>query len=439
MLDPLEDHLSVLDSLFDPNRVVTKFENPSLLLPKRYIFSRIEGTSDLILRIDNSSLEVFVTCPRSAQYKLIVGKEAPGSAAMEFGSRIHECLEYTYQNKFDEPTYRYCLKLLNARFTSNPFPEDEWRTQELAVKVLSQYFNKYQLDLETYSPVSVEKAFSLPLCTIRLGTHLPVSCHELLGEKDNHDLVYVDRVHVYWSGKMDLAMATRTAGMVSVWDHKTTSMLGEQFFADFYLSQQTVGYVWASKKLLDLPYVPGFLVNGIGVRKPTRTGVSVDLQREPFLYSEFHLSEWERDMQQLVSDFLSHLRSGYFPKATKWCFGKYSKCQYHPVCRRDTERERHDTLHNLPYHDVSWTPFIRPPVIDVDSTPSAPLTLPTVVNKFLGQPIPVPRPSPSTIYLKTQFKSYYINHARLSQLCPQRRDRNRFYGRVCDGQDNPCP
>jgi len=360
--------MSDITNLFDDlNGVVTDLK-PLEDKPKRFIFSRIEGTNDLLLRIDNSSLEVFVTCPRAAQYKLVQSREAHPSPALAFGNRIHECLEHTYKNGFDQTIYRQCIQILEQRFVENPFPSDEWRSLEFAVGLVQRYYTKYQLDLDTFEPLSVESPFSLPLCDLKINGTLPVTCEDLLGEVGNHEAVWVDYIRVYWSGKIDMVTRHRANDKVNFWDHKTSSVMGEQFFKGFMQAQQTVGYAWASKKIHDFDFIPGFVLNAMGIRKPTKTGVSIELDRMPYQYSEAQLAEWERDMQCLVSDFVAHLRQGYFPKATQWCFGKFSQCPYFGVCMCDTPEERQNFLNSNAYHDVSWTPFDKPAPVDFTQT-----------------------------------------------------------------------
>ena len=50
-----------------------------------------------VMRIDNSSLEHFTTCARSAEYYLLNNRQLNRSkSALNFGSAIHECLELLY-------------------------------------------------------------------------------------------------------------------------------------------------------------------------------------------------------------------------------------------------------------------------------------------------------------------------------------------------------
>lgn len=139
-------------------------------------------------------------------------------------------------------------------------------------------------------------------------------------------------------------------------DHKTTSMLGSTFYDDFRMSSQTVGYHWAMRQRH--PDLKGFILNVIAWRKPTKTGTSLEFQRMPFYYDEFRLVEWYTDTVHQINDFLAHLQRNYFPKQTKWCVGKYGKCQYFDVCSAASKDERDFVLASDMFSNVTWTPFI---------------------------------------------------------------------------------
>lgn len=342
-----------LDIDLSPNDIVTRVRPPTG--PKRHIFSRMEG-NDLLLRIDNSSLERFTACPRSAEFSLIRSRERAPGGALNFGGAIHKALEELYRHGFGDENFALIQEAFVNHFVTSPQPNGEWRSVDYGLTVLQQYRKKYMSDLDIYHPASVEQAFSLPLCTIPVEQVWPYTCEELLGEAGNNDLVRVNNVHVYWSGKIDLIMQTKDSPL-QVWDHKTTSMMGPTFFGDFFLSQQTMGYVWAAKQILETSNQINFLVNCLALRKPTKTGTAIEFERQLYSYAPEHIEEWTQDVQYLVCDFLTHIAQSYFPKATKWCFGKFGQCPYHDVCNLAAVPSREVMLASDTYSDVTWTPF----------------------------------------------------------------------------------
>jgi len=162
-------------------------------------------------------------------------------------------------------------------------------------------------------------------------------------------------VKVYWTGRIDAIV--RHLNTVKVCDHKTTSMVGPSFYDDFNLSSQTIGYTWAAGHLFPELHVAGLYVNIIIGRKPSKAGTPHAYERQTYIYSVGHLTEWHRNTQVLVSDFISHLLRGYFPMQTKWCQSKYGPCQYYPTCTALPGPSRDIVLDSTLYQDVTWSPL----------------------------------------------------------------------------------
>jgi hypothetical protein len=71
---------------------------------------------------------------------------------------------------------------------------------------------------------------------------------------------------------------------------------------------------------------------------------------------EWMQNEWKQDMLSGVEQFMHSVTNNKFPKATKWCFGKYGKCKYHDVCTSPPNL-RHAFLHGINYQNVTWSPL----------------------------------------------------------------------------------
>lgn len=320
------------------------------------------------IQIDNSSNEVNTTCSRSAEYKLVLGREAPPGPALVYGSAIHNGLEVWYNDttlghKHIQTTLNDVMDAVVKTF-EEPVPLNEWRTPDKACDTLIRYMKTYaddpfQVLLHEGKPC-VEMPFSLPLGVLDYNDEtLHRTFKDIVDSttwpegQDPEEPVRIREVHVYWTGKIDLI--GMVDGLVTVMDHKTTSMGGPTFFDDFELSSQTVGYTWAVRQILGIP-VNHFMVNAIIGRKPTRTGISLDLSRQRYFYSDERVKEWELNTLVSVSDFISNLLRNYFPMAPKWCMGKYGKCKYHDVCSLP-EKQRMPMLMSDQYSDVTWSPL----------------------------------------------------------------------------------
>lgn len=330
---------------------------PSISAERRPLLTH-DRDHDYILRIDNSTLEYFQSCARAAQYYCVSRRQGIPSAALIFGGAIHLGLEVFYRDGFD--ALAKAIEVTVAHLAQISFRDpDEWRTPAIAEDTIRRYHANYSL-MDPIEPIRVaglpfiEKAFSLVLGEVTVNKSLPYSRRELVGS-DSDEPLYIDKLIILWSGRIDIA-AHYGDSKVYVVDHKTSSIGGPQFFADFMLSQQMVGYNWALRKLLPDHRITGTVVNAIIQRKPTRTGRALDFERQTYFHSDWHVAEWETDVIHHVENFLNSLTSGYFPKCTKWCFGKYGKCAYHDVCTLPPAQRRF-VLDSPEYTNVTWSPL----------------------------------------------------------------------------------
>lgn len=321
----------------------------------RKMLKHLEG-DDYILQIDNSTLEVASTCARAAEYQIVEGRVPIPRGALLYGGAIHLGLEEYYRGGDRRAVFTETLK----GFEKTPLVED-WRTPDRALECMSDYMSEYPRERETFKPLvtpegkqMVEIPFSIPLGEVPMNTDVPFSPGALVeGFTDRDSQLYIDTVHVFWTGKIDMVVEIPPDKWVL--DHKTTSVLGPTYFEDFVLSQQTVGYTWATEKILGEP-VKGLLLNVIMGRPRSKSGVSQEFQRRRFIYPRHRLDEWPVNTLYLCADLLSYLARGYFPRMTKWCIGKYGKCKYHDVCSADPDL-RNSILHSDSFENNTWSPL----------------------------------------------------------------------------------
>lgn len=348
--------------------------------PLRPLLTLIPNSqNDFQFSIDNSSSERFTTCARSAEYYIVHRREATSlNPALAFGKAVHSALEVKYLYELSPAVRQKQLELVTKAFQNDPPPIDDHRTLDRAMDVVERYDKKYPFEpFEvakhplTLEPC-VEMKFEQKLGKVEVNDWVPVwptldlntpnlklGRVHALGHWTEPTMyapathVYISSVYVLWTGRID--MIVKLDGLLWVLDHKTTQMMGPQFFDDFILSNQTVGYTWAAEQIMQAP-VAGLILNALAVRKPTKTGVATEFQRQRFVYDKDQIHEWHENMLVLVSDFLHHLARGYFPMQTKWCFGKYGKCQYHNVCTQKP-KDRMQYLGSGDYKNVTWSPL----------------------------------------------------------------------------------
>lgn len=295
--------------------------------------------------IDNSNFEVITTCPRAALYQILHKRKSAGhKAALNFGGGIHAGLEVRYKSPeatvYVLPqTYSAQCEALMAYLEKNPIRDDEFRTPTFAAEVLRQYNQNYTS--EPFSVIQDSQGSGL----VELAFAVPI------GE--------VSGIPCVWSGKVDIAI--QWEGRYWVLDHKTTSILGSTYFNQFYNSNQMIGYCWALEHVLG-QQVAGALINVLAIRRPTKTGKSIEFVRQRFEYPRSRIEEWQGNTLSIIENFFHECEkpleneSERFPMHTQWCIAKFGQCQYFDVCTVPSQ-QRMQMLNSGLYEDITWSPL----------------------------------------------------------------------------------
>lgn len=299
------------------------------------------------LLIDNSSLEQFTTCPRAALYSVARKLRPSGERVpLIFGGIIHKILETRYRaitalHAQTSQVTAMMLAVAEREFATWAPPEDEFRNYSCAVEFIRRYEDEYPFESfevlrqKDGSPM-IEVPFALPL-----------------GELDDGSGKIIK---VLWTGRIDMAYRSQNGGGVYVLDHKTTSVMGPNFRNQFEISHQMYGYAWAAEQLIGEP-VQAVVINGLGIRKPSKTGKAFEFTRPVIPVSRNLLEEWKTDCLHIVSDFIEMCRRGYLPKHTAWCVGKFGECPFRKVCTLDTEDQREMMLNSGEFQKNEWSPL----------------------------------------------------------------------------------
>lgn len=288
---------------------------------------------DNTLFLDNSALELISTCKRQAELYILHKREKNADRpALRFGGIIHKALEALYlnQGKPIQELKGLMLTAITKGFDAWTPEAEEFRNYDCACSFISRYLEEYPV--EPFTVHSVETSFTVDfgVFTMSDGTE----------------------IKVVWQGRIDLI--GEREGKRFFMDHKTTSMMGPTYFKEFDMSSQFRGYAWAMRKLLGEMPTFGW-VNGLGIRKPTKTGKAFEFSRYPVHFVPDQLDEWYLDTQALIAEFLQCAEVGFFPRQTKWCVGKYGACQYFDVCVLPREH-RATMLASGDFKPVTWDP-----------------------------------------------------------------------------------
>lgn len=323
--------------------------------------------------IDNSSLEALQTCPRAFEYSRLSKRiSSADKPALSFGTAIHHALEWRYKNcRNTSPTIvdeEEMGKLLHEYFTAHPVTDDEPRNINLAIELMRRYNQKYHLEpfnvlVDDKGQTMVELSFALPLFVykteesvmVETGVISPEGIKEYMPDQQTKE------IPVIYTGRIDLPVMWDD--QLIIIDHKTTSMLGPQFFEEQKMSAQQLGYAWAFEQLTGKS-VAGFCINGLRTRVPPvkPRSQTIDqwwdeaLQRDIIYIRPEQLTEWKKNVIALIETFFWHYSRQYLPMQTKWCVGKYGKCPYFDVCSLP-KQTRPIMLSSPVFTDNTWSPL----------------------------------------------------------------------------------
>jgi len=333
-------------------------------LQARKLFTWTSPTT-LSLHFDWSSLECFLSCNRSALYKLVHSRTSKPRAALAFGAAMHAALEIYYKLRLTtEPSELMSLCRQGIYHEFEKFPHlnmvNEYRTPDYCYECFLKYVAQYKS--ENLHPVCkddkplVEFSFSLDLghTTLDSSVFAAYDYGTITDDAEfERNAVGPLDVKIKWTGICDLLAESNN----DVWlvDHKTTSILSEDFFNGFNIAMQPIGYVNAMRHAFPELNVKGFLLNVEACRKPTKSGTGWEPHRSFHRYEQWHFDEWNSDVLALIEEFMHNLSSNNWPRKTTWCIGKYGKCPYFDVCSLPPSSRLHYLLSDA-YDINTWKP-----------------------------------------------------------------------------------
>ena len=399
--------------------------SPDSDLPIRKLF-QWQPDGSLLFRVDWSSIESLLSCNRSAEFKLVHSRQSGSRAALTFGAAIHSGLEVWYRNKHkirqwvydvhsvpeenEEPKLidslvlvpgngdyetnysvaakasipfelttqlllQRCYSAIESTFAASPpshFAPD-YRTSDYAVQSFHSYISHYKDEILTpfthQDKPMVEFSFSFPLGKSELPTNVfqqwgfgtLTDCGLTEGEKIRQGQTHLP-IKIEWSGIVD--MLAEINGSLYVVDHKTTSILSQDFFDGFEIAMQPVGYFAAMRAAFPELPIKGFLANVLACRKPvaafTKSGKPTsskpfEAMRRQYAYSDWLVEEFKRDALAIVEELFANLTNSYFPRKTTWCIAKYGKCPFFDVCALPPN-QRMAMLKSDQYTNNTWRP-----------------------------------------------------------------------------------
>lgn len=322
---------------------------------KEMMSSRVENGKTFV-RVNTSSLSLMQECWRKTYYSLErnLRSNSEGEATL-FGTAIHKALEVFYLAPFERRTlpagFRKDFELLAGGHDEGKdylimdaarafkekmiplasLPEDNKRSLASGLWLLSYYFEKYHDDPWIALCDSEGKPFV---------------------EKDfNYIILDTPTLQIEVFGRIDLILTNPHTMQVVVTDHKTTSMMGEDFFNRCAPNFQYTNYVLGTNLSLGIK-TDTFLVNGIGVKAKPKTarGSPPTFIRQPTMRVEEDFDELRRAMKMYVKIYLDlKSKSEPWPQTTPGPCAMWGGCQYREIC--SSPKSLQENIITLKYHN----------------------------------------------------------------------------------------
>lgn len=291
------------------------------------------------VRINSSSLGIILSCPRKSYYLLHRNLRSKSeSPALTFGTAIHKALEVFYSwpkaersipitfketsNRMafapveswptDHFLYKAIAAFIQAGSSLQMLPDSDKRSIPNGIWLLQHYFETYINDpyvvySDANGPVT-ERTFELPLM--------------------EHP-----RLKIILFGTIDVVLRSELSGTILAADHKTSSVIGHDFFSRLKPNHQYTGYLMGAQQVLGLK-TDSFLVNALQVKpKPvTARGTGPHFTRQITTRTPEDIIEFKDTVQWAVSSFLAWRDTNQWPLGDVNACTQWGGCSFLEVC-----------------------------------------------------------------------------------------------------------
>jgi hypothetical protein len=311
----------------------------------------LDNLSRGLICIDNSSFQN-LDCPRKFSIAVIhkykpIGDRSP----LVYGQAVHKILETYYLEiwkgkKTQEIDTTGIIQSVVAEFQQKlDILCDPKRNTTSLIEFMHSYFNNARVFGENLMPLTlpdgkpaIEVSFSLPICQVTYKGN-PIT--------------------VMWEGRLDL-IAKDSNGNPGIWDHKTTSMLGDSFLDQFLRCNQFEGYLYAAN----------ILTGAASLDPITRVGINALANKKVSEFKQyfFHRPNWSThdfidDVKTRIQGFLNYYAENEDIAPTllsgcrSACSGKYGKCTFFDLCEVPPHLRQVALTKSGSYELNPWSPL----------------------------------------------------------------------------------
>jgi hypothetical protein len=140
-------------------------------------------------------------------------------------------------------------------------------------------------------------------------------------------------IAIDYFGTIDLVVRHTQTGDILVCDHKTSSVVGTEFYNRLKPNHQYTGYLYGARQAFGLN-TNMFLVNCLQVKEKPKTsrGTPPSFPRQITTRDDADYTEFRETVTQAVESYLAQMRAEEWPMGHVNACATYGGCQYLQVC-----------------------------------------------------------------------------------------------------------
>jgi len=132
---------------------------------------QLPATSNKLISVSYSQIEIFKTCPRQYKYNYILKIPTLPSSALNFGQTLHRTLKDFHQRPFfgQDPSFEELLNIYQKQWLPGGYQDSKHQdlAKEKGRQLLLDYYQNHQERL--FTPIHLEKRFTLHFGPVKLN------------------------------------------------------------------------------------------------------------------------------------------------------------------------------------------------------------------------------------------------------------------------------
>lgn len=288
------------------------------------------------VRINYSSLSIIQTCPRKAQYTLLKKlRSKVESPATVFGSAIHGALEVFYSEPRDNRSIPKDFRKHSDLIPSGAVPGDHF-----LYRAMQKFVEKAEVlrQLPDSDKRSLANGIWLLQCYFETYINDP---YVVVSDKDGpiterlveYPIYEDDHLRIIYFGTVDVILKNEQTGVILPTDHKTSSVVGNDFYNRLKPNHQYTGYLWLAQEVFGLK-TDSFLVNCLQVKpRPVRASTAgPHFPRQVTRRSAEDIEEFQLSVIEAVRNYLRWGVNENYPLGSVDVCTFWGGCSFLEVC-----------------------------------------------------------------------------------------------------------